>query len=106
MKPCETPGCLAGRHQNKHNTLAHIVLMMMSKAGVRIMEACRRSHKGCGYPHAEGRPGKVAEALAFVGLRQSDDADIAGARRLTATTAAGVLGKLRREHSSTGMCGR
>ena len=50
--------------------------------------------------------GKSAEVLAFVGLREFDDADIPGARRLAATTAARVLGKLRREYSSTGMRGR
>ena len=89
----------------QHSTLAHIVLMMMSKAGAAWKCVADRAEFVDILMRKAGR-GKSADMLAFVGLRECGDGDIARARRLTATTAAGVLGKLRREHSSTGMCGR
>ena len=88
----------------QHSTLAHIVLMTMSKAGAAWMCVADRTDFVNILMRKAGR-GK-SEMLAFVGLREVGDADLAGARRVTATTAAGVLGKIRREHSSTGMCGR
>ena len=79
---------------------------MMSTAGAALWKCVADRSKVVDILMRKAGRGKSAEVLAFVGLWEFDDAGIAGARRLAATTAAGVLGKLRREHSSTGMCGR
>ena len=88
----------------KLSTLAHIALMTMSKAGAAWKCVADRTDFVNILMRKAGR-GK-SEMLAFVGLREVGDADLAGARRVAATTAAGVLGKVRREHRSTGMSGR
>ena len=57
---------LNGVFLEQHSTLAHIVLMMMSKAGAALWE-CVADRKGCGHPHAEGRPGKVGGSVGMRG---------------------------------------